>query len=33
MVDPLLKYIKPLEEVERLMPAHKEFLDRFYREG
>ncbi len=33
MVVLLLKYIKPLEEVERLMPAHKEFLDRFYREG
>ena len=29
----LLKYIKPIEEVERLMPAHREFLDRFYREG
>jgi uncharacterized protein YciI len=29
----LLKYIKPLDEVERLMPEHKAFLDRFYREG
>lgn len=29
----LLKYVKPLDEVERLMPAHREFLDRFYREG
>lgn len=33
MVVLLLKYVKPLEEVERLMPAHLEFLDRFYREG
>ena len=29
----LLRYLKPIEEVERLMPAHREFLDRFYREG
>ena len=29
----LLKYIKPLDEVERLMPEHRAFLDRFYREG
>jgi uncharacterized protein YciI len=29
----LSKYIKPIDEVERLLPAHREFLDRFYREG
>ena len=29
----ITKYVKPLDEVERLMPAHQEFLDRFYREG
>lgn len=29
----LSKYIKPLDEVDRLMPAHRAFLDRFYREG
>ena len=29
----LLKYLKPMEEVERLLPAHREFLERFYREG
>jgi uncharacterized protein YciI len=33
MVVLVLKYVKPLEDVERLMPAHREFLDRFYREG
>ena len=29
----LLKYVKPIDEVERLMPEHRAFLDRFYREG
>jgi uncharacterized protein YciI len=29
----VLKYLKPLDEVEKLLPEHKEFLDRFYREG
>ena len=33
MVLLLLKYVKPLDEVERLMPEHRAFLDRFYREG
>ena len=33
MVVLLLKYIKPIEEVERLTPAHREFLQRYYREG
>jgi len=33
MVLLLLKYVKPLEEVERLMPEHRAFLDRFYRAG
>ena len=29
----LLKYLKPLEEVDRLAAAHGEFLDRYYRAG
>ena len=29
----LLKYLKPLDDVDRLMPAHRDFLDRFYRAG
>jgi uncharacterized protein YciI len=29
----LVKYLKPLDEVERLTPAHREFLDRYYRQG
>lgn len=29
----LSRYLQPLEEVERLMPEHRAFLDRFYREG
>jgi uncharacterized protein YciI len=29
----LLKYIKPIEEVERLRPAHREFLDTLYARG
>jgi uncharacterized protein YciI len=29
----LSRYIKPLEEVDRLLPEHRAFLDRFYREG
>ena len=29
----LLKYLKPLEEVDRLSAAHGEFLDRYYRAG
>ena len=33
MVVLVMKYIKPLEDVERLLPAHQEFLDRFYRAG
>src|SRR3954454_3608700 len=33
MVLLLLKYVKPIDEVERLLPAHRAFLDRFYREG
>ena len=33
MVLLLLKYVKPLDEVERLMPEHRAFLDRFYRAG
>ena len=29
----LLKYLKPMEEVEVHRPAHREFLDQCYREG
>ena len=29
----LLRYVKPIDEVERLMPKHRAFLDRCYREG
>jgi uncharacterized protein YciI len=25
-----LSYIKPIEEIDRLRPAHLEFLDRYY---
>jgi len=33
MVVLLLKYIKPIEEVERLTPAHREFLQRYFKAG
>jgi len=29
----LLKYIKPIEDVERVRPAHREFLDTLYAQG
>ena len=29
----VLKYLVPADEVERWMPEHRAFLDRFYREG
>lgn len=29
----LLNYVKPLEEINKLVPAHREFLDRHYSEG
>ncbi len=29
----LLKYLKPLEEVDKFRPDHVEFLERFYAEG
>ncbi|HEY3297232.1 MAG TPA: YciI family protein [Armatimonadota bacterium] len=29
----ILKYKKPLEDVERVGPAHREFLDRYYAKG
>lgn len=28
----ILKYIKPLERIDELVPSHIEFLDRFYNE-
>lgn len=33
MVLLLLKYVKPIDEVDRLMPGHRDFLDRFHRAG
>ncbi|HEV3153517.1 MAG TPA: YciI family protein [Candidatus Baltobacteraceae bacterium] len=27
------KYVKPLHEVDRVLPAHREFLQRFYDDG
>lgn len=33
MVLLLLKYVKPIDEVERLMPAHRAWLDRVQRAG
>ena len=27
------KYRKPIEEVDRVLPAHKEFLDKYYAKG
>ena len=29
----LSRYVKPLYEVDRLLPAHREFLDRYYALG
>lgn len=29
----ILKYKKPIEDVERHTPAHREFLDRYYAQG
>lgn len=29
----ILKYKKPIEDVERHTPAHRAFLDRYYAEG
>jgi uncharacterized protein YciI len=29
----LSRYVKPLDEVNRLLPAHREFLDRYYEAG
>jgi uncharacterized protein YciI len=29
----LLKYVKPLEEVQAATPAHREFLGRYYENG
>lgn len=29
----LLNYIKPLEEIDRLIPAHRQFLERHYASG
>jgi uncharacterized protein YciI len=26
----LLSYVKPIEEIDRLRPAHLQFLDRYY---
>ena len=29
----LSRYLKPTEEIDRVLPAHREFLDRYYRVG
>jgi len=29
----LLRYVKPIEEVEAATPAHRAYLDRLYQEG
>lgn len=29
----ILKYKKPIEDIERHTPAHREFLDRYYAQG
>ncbi len=29
----ILKYVKPLERIDELIPAHIEFLDRFYNQA
>lgn len=29
----LSRYVKPLEEIDRVLPAHREFLDRHYKSG
>lgn len=29
----LSRYVKPLEEVERFIPEHRAFLDRYYASG
>jgi len=29
----LLQYIKPIEEIDRLIPEHRRFLDRHYGNG
>ncbi|MGC8723409.1 MAG: YciI family protein [Acidobacteriota bacterium] len=33
MVVVLVHYVKPLEEVDRLVPSHKAFLAEYYRRG
>lgn len=29
----LSRYVKPVEEIDRVLPAHREFLDRCYKTG
>jgi len=29
----LSRYVKPLEEIDRVLPEHREFLDRYYKSG
>jgi uncharacterized protein YciI len=29
----LSRYLKPTEEIDRVLPAHREFLDRYYKSG
>ena len=29
----LSRYVKPVEEIDRVLPAHRDFLDRHYKSG
>jgi uncharacterized protein YciI len=29
----LSRYIKPVDEIDRVLPEHREFLDRYYQKG
>lgn len=29
----LSRYVKPIEEIDRVLPEHRAFLDRFYKSG
>jgi uncharacterized protein YciI len=29
----LSRYLKPVAEIDRVLPAHREFLDRYYENG
>jgi uncharacterized protein YciI len=29
----LSRYVKPVKEIDRVLPEHREFLDRYYKSG